>query len=152
MKELEQILKEHKFFADFEPILIQFLACCAGIHRFTAGQYLFREGEPADKFFLIRDGIAALEVAIPGKTPVVLETLAEGKIASAAWLTPPYVWAFDARAVTQTEAIGIDAGLLRVNCDAYDQLARELTKRLLSVLMQKLGASRLQFLCADETG
>jgi len=152
MKERERILREHPFFANFEPIHIQFLACNAQKYLFAEGQYLFREGDPSDKFFLIRDGTAALEVAVPGKPPVVLEALDEGKIASAAWLTPPYVWAFDARAVTPTEAIGIDARLLRVNDDAYDQLARELTKRLVSVLAHKVGASRPQFLNLDETG
>jgi CRP/FNR family cyclic AMP-dependent transcriptional regulator len=152
MQERERILREHPFFANFEPKHIQLLACNAQNCRFEEGQYLFREGDPSDKFFLIRDGMAALEVAVPGKTPVVLEALNEGKIASAAWLAPPYVWAFDGRAVTLIEAIGIDAGLIRLNDDAYDQLARELTKRLLTVLTHKVVATRPQFLNLDETG
>ena len=54
MEGLERILKEHPFFAAFNPEQIQLLAGCARNHRFTAGQYLFREGDAADEFFLIR--------------------------------------------------------------------------------------------------
>ena len=50
MEGLERILKEHPFFAAFNPEQIQLLAGCARNHRFTAGQYLFREGEPRMNF------------------------------------------------------------------------------------------------------
>ena len=83
----------------FEPEHIQLLAGCARNHRFAAGQYLFREGEPADEFFLIRHGSVALEIAAPGKAPIVFETLGDGEIVGASWLVPPYRWMFDARAV-----------------------------------------------------
>jgi len=33
--------------------------------------YLLREGEPADRFFLIRHGAVALEVQAPGRGAIV---------------------------------------------------------------------------------
>ncbi len=146
MEGLDRILKEHPFFADFGPRHIELLAGCAKNHRFPVGQYLFREGEPANEFFLIRHGKVALEIAAPGKEPVVFETLGDGEIAGASWLVPPYRWMSNARALALTRAIGIDAECLRRKCDADHLLGYEMMKRFLSVLVKRLHATRLQIL------
>ncbi len=146
MEGLERILKEHPFFAALEPEHTHLLAGCARNHRFAAGQYLFREGEPANEFFLIRHGKAALEIAAPGKAPIVFETLGDGEIAGASWLVPPYRWMFDARALELTRAIGIDAACLRGKCDADHHLGYEMMKRFLSILVKRHDAARLQIL------
>lgn len=146
MEGLERILKEHPFFAALEPAHTQLLAGCARNHRFAAGEYLFREGEPADEFFLVRQGQVALEIAAPGKAPIVLETLGDGEVAGSSWLVPPFRWMSDARAVTLTRAIGLDAKCLRGKCDADHHLGYEMMKRFLSVLVTRLDHSRLQIL------
>jgi len=143
---LERILYEHPFFADLEPEHTRLLAGCARNHRFAAGQYLFREGEPADEFFIIRHGKVALELVGPGRAPIVFETLMDGEIAGASWLVPPYRWMFDARALELTRAIGIDAACLRGKCDADHDLGYEMMKRFLWILVRRLDATRLQIL------
>ena len=67
MEGLERILKDQPFFADFPPEHSALVAGCARNRRFEAGQYLFREGEPADEFFLIRHGKVALDIVTPGQ-------------------------------------------------------------------------------------
>ncbi len=144
MEGLDRIVKEHPFFAAFEPAHIQLLAGCARNHRFAAGEYLFREGDPADEFFLIRQGKVALEIAAPGKAPIVFETLGDGEVAGSSWLVPPYRWMFDARAQTLTRAIGMDAKCLRGKCDADHHLGYEMMRSVLSVLVKRLDHTRLQ--------
>ena len=36
---------------------------CGMNERFDAGEYVFREGEAADKFYIIRSGAIAVELA-----------------------------------------------------------------------------------------
>ena len=60
---------------------------------------LLREGEPAERFYLIRHGMVALEVDAPGRGPLVIETLDEGEVVGWSWLFAPYRWAMDGRAV-----------------------------------------------------
>ncbi len=139
-------MKEHPFFAAFEPAHIQLLAGCARNHRFAAGEYLFHEGEPADEFFLIRHGKVALEIAAPGKAPIVFETLSDGEIAGASWLVPPFRWKFDARAMTLTRGIGLDAKCLRGKCDADHHLGYQMMKSFSSILVNRLDHTRLQIL------
>jgi CRP/FNR family transcriptional regulator, cyclic AMP receptor protein len=146
MKGIEQILGEQPFFAGFAREHAALVAGCARNRRFDPGAYLLREGEPANEFFLIRHGKVALEIVAPGQAPLVFGTVGEGEIVGASWLLPPYRWAFDARAIELTRAIGIDAACLRGKCDADHDLGYEMMKRFLPVVVQRLQATRLQML------
>ncbi len=146
MHGLDTVLKENPFFAGFAPEHAELVAGCAQNHRFDPGQYLFREGQPADEFFLIRHGKVAIEIVAPGRAPIVFATLGEGEIVGAAWLIPPYRWTFDARAVTLTRAIGIDAACLRGKCEADHHLGYEMMKRFLPIFVRRLQATQLQIL------
>jgi CRP-like cAMP-binding protein len=146
MEGLERILREHAFFEGISAEYSQLVSGCARNHLFNAGQYLFREGEPANEFFLIRHGRVALEIVAPGQTPIVIATVGEGETVGASWLVPPYRWTFDARAVELTRAIGIDATCLRGKCEADHHLGYEMMKRFLPILVKRLHATRLQIL------
>jgi len=146
MEGLERILKEHVFFAGFPEDQISLVAGCARNHRFDPGQYLFREGDPANEFFLIRHGRVALEISAPGQPPIVMSTPAEGEIVGASWLLPPYRWNFDARAIELVRALGIDAACLRRKCEADHHLGYEMMKRFAPIMVQRLHAAQLQIL------
>ncbi|HUJ97825.1 MAG TPA: cyclic nucleotide-binding domain-containing protein [Stellaceae bacterium] len=146
MEGIEQILRRHQFFADAGEEHLRLVAGCARNHRFDAGEYLCREGEPANEFFLIRHGKVALEMAAPGQSPITFATIGPGEIVGASWLIPPYRWNFDARAMELTRAIGIDAACLRGKCEADHDLGYEMMKRFLPVLVNRLHATRLQIL------
>jgi len=146
MEGIEEILGRHPFFAGFAAAHGRLVAGCARNQRFAAGEYLFREGDPADAFFLVRHGRVALELVEPGRPPVVFATLGEGEIVGASWLLPPYRWRFAARAVELTRAIGIDAACLRGKCEADHHLGYEMMKRFLPILVERLQATRLQIL------
>jgi CRP/FNR family cyclic AMP-dependent transcriptional regulator len=146
MEGLEHILAEHPFFVGFSAAHRQLVAGCARNHRYDAGEYLFREGGPANEFFLIRHGQVALEILSPGQPPIVFTTLGAGEIVGASWLFPPYRWMFDARAVVLTRSIAIDAACLRDKCEADHDLGYEMMKHFLPILVQRLHATRLQIL------
>ena len=146
MAGLEHILREHAFFAACPEDQIALVAGCARNHRFDPGQYLFREGDPANEFFLIQHGKVALEIAAPAQPPIVISTLGEGEIVGASWLLPPYRWTSDARAVELVRAVGIDAACLRGKCEADHHLGYEMMKRFAPILVKRLNATRLQIL------
>ena len=146
MAGLERVVGEHPVFAGLSPEYSELLAGCARNHRFAVEQYLFREGEPANEFFLIRHGRVALEIHVPGRTPIVFATLGEGEIVGASWLIPPYKWMFDARAMEVTRAIGIDAACLRGKIESDHNFGYEIMKRFLPIFVKRLHATRLQIL------
>jgi CRP/FNR family transcriptional regulator, cyclic AMP receptor protein len=146
MEGLERIIEEHPFFAGMQDAYRELVCGCAKNARFTAGQYLFCEGEPADWFYLIRQGRVALQLTAPGRGAVTFQTVAEGELAGVSWLIPPYRWTYDVRAVEDTRAIAINALCLRQKCEADHDLGYEMMKRFMPVLIQRLQATRLQIL------
>jgi CRP-like cAMP-binding protein len=143
---LEPILAEHPFFKDLEPRHLQLVVGCASNVRFDAGRFVFREGEEANQFYLIRHGTVRLEIFVPERGPLTIQTLGEGDVLGWSWLFPPYRWHFDARAATLTRAIALDGKCLRTKCEDDHDLGYELVKRFAHVMMQRLQATRLQLL------
>lgn len=146
MEGLERIIAEHPFFAGLGDRYCSLVCGCAENMRFEADQYLFHEGQLADRFYLIRHGHVALEFTLPGRGTVTYQTLAAGDIVGISWLIPPYRSMSDARAMDLVRAIGIDAACLRRKCEADHDLGYDFMKRVVPILVQRLHATRLQVL------
>lgn len=146
MNTLEPILAEHPFFRGLEPRYLSIVAGCASNARFAAGEFIAREGQEADRFFLVRAGRVALEIFVPNKGAVTVQTLEEGDILGWSWLIPPYRWRFDARAAELTRAIALDGKCLRTKCEQDHDLGYELLKRFADIVGQRLESTRLQLL------
>jgi CRP/FNR family cyclic AMP-dependent transcriptional regulator len=143
---LGKLLKEHPFFAGWSDDYRELLSGCASNHRFDPGTIIGREGEPADKFYLIRHGAVALEFPVPGRDPVVIETLHEGEVFGWSWMVPPYTWAYDVRATELCRAIGMDAECLRRKCDRDHSLGYELYKRFMPLIAERMNSARVRLL------
>lgn len=146
LRSMGELLARHRFFADFPPEFAELVAGCAKNADFRPDQYLAREGDPADTFFLISSGKVALEIAIPGRAAAIIATLGAEEAVGVSWMVAPYRWMFDARAIEPTRAIGIDAKCLRSKCDSDHDLGYEMMKRFVPVLTQRLHATRMQIL------
>ena len=146
MQTLEQLIAGAPVFAGLAPAQLQLIAGCAVNARFNAGELLFREGGPAERFFLVRAGAVALEVEAPGRGALVIETLGEGEVVGWSWLFEPYRWQFDARATMPTAVVAFDGACLRGKCDADHELGYQLMRRFAASMIERLQATRLQLL------
>ena len=146
METLEHILSSHPFFRELEAHYLALLVGCAANVRFSAGQFVFRTGDEASQFYLLRAGKVGLEISAPGRTPITVQTLGEGEILGWSWLIPPYHWKFDARSLESTRAIALDGKCMRAKCEADHNLGYELLKRFAYIIEEHLQATRLQLL------
>jgi CRP/FNR family transcriptional regulator, cyclic AMP receptor protein len=144
MRTLEGVLAKHPFFDGLDPRYLEMAVGCASNMRFNAGDLVFREGEEANRFCLIREGKVSLEVFAPGRGSLTVQTLTGGDILGWSWLVAPYKWMFDARAAEMTRAIVFDGKCLRDKCEADHELGYELLKRVTPILGQGLDATRVQ--------
>jgi len=119
---------------------------CAANVTFEAGDFIFRDGAAADRFYLLRHGKVGVEVFVPGSGAVRLETLEDGEVLGWSWLFPPYKAHFDARAVTFVRALSMDGACLRAKCEKDPAFGYDLMKRFAPVLIQRLHATRMQLL------
>jgi CRP/FNR family cyclic AMP-dependent transcriptional regulator len=146
METLERIVAEHPFFSGLEQYHTGLLTGCAANVRFASGAYIFKEGEEANQFYLIRSGKVALEISPPQSRPVAVETLQEGDVLGWSWLLPPYIWSFDAHALQETRAIALDGKCLRGKCEQNHDLGYEVLKRFAQLVARRLQATRFQLL------
>ena len=143
---LEPLLLGHKFFAGLRPEYLTLLVGCASNEVFPADSYLFREGEPAESFYLIRDGKVALEIAAPGRGALTVQTLGPEDVVGFSWLIEPHRWQFDGRAVERVRAVRMEAACLRGKWEQDPALGYELMRRFARLTVTRLQATRLQLL------
>lgn len=146
MENLERILSEHPFLKGLNSRHINLLNGCASNVAFKAGEYVFREGEDAERFYFIRTGKIIVEAFVPQKGPIAIQSRGEGEVFGWSWLVPPYKWHFDARALELTRAIAIDGKCLRTKCEEDHDLGYELMKRFTMIIAERLDATRLQLM------
>lgn len=146
MEDLRRILSDHPFLKGMNDKQLELLVGCASNVIFKPGEFIIREGQPADTFYFIRHGYVQIETNVPGKGPLVIRTRHEGEVLGWSWLIPPYRWHFDARAREQTRAIAMDGKCLREKCDVDSDLGYEIMKRFSLIIAERLEATRLQLM------
>jgi CRP-like cAMP-binding protein len=143
---LDELLAEAPVFNGLGPDAITLIAGCAQNVGFDEDALLFREGEPADTFYVIRRGRVALELHTPERGGIVIETIEQGEVVGWSWLFEPYRWHFDARADTPVRAIAFDGACLRGKCEDDKELGYELMKRFSQVMIDRLQHARVRLL------
>ncbi|MCG8594405.1 MAG: Crp/Fnr family transcriptional regulator [Kiloniellales bacterium] len=146
IKSMADILAAHPLFEGLDPQITDLLGGCAGNAHFANGAYLFKADQPADAFYLLRAGDVALELCMPGRGRMTVQTVHPGHVVGASWILPPYRWRFDARAVGTVRATGIDATCLRDKCDADPHLGYQVMQRFLPIVAERLQTTRLRLL------
>ena len=146
MSKIADLLSAHQPLSLLSNEVLEALASCATLNEFSVGDRLMREGESADTFHVLLYGRVAVEIANLMGGPMVIETLEAGEVVGISWMLPPYRSTFDARAVTDSGTVAIDALRLRGACDADPAMGYVLYKHLAGMIRDRLQATRLQLL------
>ena len=114
--------------------------------RFEARQRLFAEGEPARGCWLIREGRVALDITVPGRGQIVVQTLGQGDVLGWSWLMPPYRWHFGALALEPTAATELGTSRLRALAERDPHFGYRVTLTLFTAFLQRLQSTRARLL------
>ena len=133
--------------ADLSDEQLQQLASTGHAVTLQAGHRLFREGEPAHGCWLLHDGRVALDITVPGRGQLVVQTLGRGDVLGWSWLVPPHRWHFSA-VVLQTVACHRN---WTPPCSATSLTATRasdypLTQGLFTAVVQRLQSTRARLL------
>lgn len=132
----------HPFLAGMNRSQLALLTDCAMAVQFKKGQTIFREGEVANRFYLIETGDIALESSDGQANPVIIDTIGAGELLGWSWMFSPYTWRLTARAVEPTSAIFFYGTILREYCERDCSLGYELFKRMAPVMIKRMQAAR----------
>lgn len=146
VKAVESVIGGHPFLRDLRPAHLHLLADSAMRVRYEAGELIFREGDPANRFYLIEQGRVSLESHRRDEAPVAIQVIGAGDVLGWSWLFPPYYWQFDARSLEPTTAIFFYGTRLREQCEQDHAFGYEILKRMTQVVIDRLQATRKQLL------
>lgn len=139
-------LDAHEFFHGMQPGYLSLLATTARFVEVPAGHRFFREGSRADRFWAIQSGQVGLDLLVPGRGHVVVETFGRGTVLGWSWLFPPRIWRFGAVATMPIKALEFDAELVLDRCAADPSLGYELTAKFTELILERLQATRYRLL------
>ncbi|MGI4993521.1 cyclic nucleotide-binding domain-containing protein [Halobacteriovorax sp. GFR7] len=146
MKNIKQLLEDSQFFKSLPEEYIELVAGCGSNIQKKSGDFLFKEGESANEFYLIRHGKVALELVAPGVRPLCIETLDTGELIGWSWIFPPYTWSYDGRCIEDCRLIKIDGRCLREKFEKNNALGYTFMKSFAQVMTSRLACVRLQLL------
>lgn len=146
MEDLSRILHSHPFLQNLDEEYLKEIVGCASNVVFHEDQLIFREGDEAEKFYLVRTGKVALELNGRDKGKIRILTIGPGQILGWSWIVSPYRWHFDAHAIDEVRAIALDGECLRDKCEKDPTLGYEMLKRFSHILELRLNATRMQLL------
>ena len=141
---LRSVVNEHPLFEGLDNHYLYGLHGCASEAAFEAGSEIFTFGEPADAFYLIGEGRISLDIAVPGKNVLPVQTLQSGEVVGWSWMYPPYQWQFSGRALEATTAITFDAHCVRTLMAQDHEFGFEMMQRFSKIVIERLQATRIQ--------
>ena len=144
MKKLAAHAMRPSLLDEMEPRHLDELLKGAEEVEFKPDHIICREGEPANRFYLIQSGQVVVETRAGGGDRVPIETLGAGDVLGWSWLFPAFAWHFQARALGTTRAIACDGAHLLVRSEEDHDFGFELMKRVAQVVIHRLQAVRKQ--------
>jgi len=140
--QLLALVAQQPFFKGMDEHLIQLLADSILEMRFNPGAWLFRQGDPANRFYLIMEGKVVIESEVKELGMVPIRTLGPGDNLGWAWLFPPYQMHFSARTIEPVRTIFFYGTRLREKCESNHELGYQLMKRVAEVVVRNLNATQ----------
>jgi CRP/FNR family transcriptional regulator, cyclic AMP receptor protein len=139
-------LTGHAFASGLTTAQVELLAALAVAAEVPAGHRLFDEGSPAASLWLIRSGRIALDLRVPGRDRLIVETLGPGDELGLSWLMPTAQWQFGAFAQESTAMFELGSAAVTRLCETDHELGYQLTRRLLTTAITRLQAARIRIL------
>ena len=140
------MLRDHAFARQLNSQHAETLDRCAQECTVAAGGYLWKQGDVSDVLYLICSGKVALEISVPNRGPIQIESVEKDEILGGSWLLPLSHWSFDARALTEVAAFRLDGTRLRQICEYDTVLGYHVLKAFAVATAQRLQLVRLRLL------
>jgi CRP/FNR family cyclic AMP-dependent transcriptional regulator len=137
-----EYLSAHEFFSELSDDILNFLCACASPCEIRKGQLLFRHGENADKFYVLRKGRISIQMPAIMGPALEIQTLGEDQVLGWSWLISPYKWNFQAKAEEDSVLLEFDGASILARCEQEPKFGYELLKKFAALMSVRLDAAR----------
>lgn len=139
---VREYLSEHPFFSGLSEDGLDVLAEHATARRIAAGEVLFRQGDPAQSFYLLKSGRVTVEIPALYGPALEIQNLGPEKVVGWSWLIAPFRWSFQARAIEDSDLYAFDGVALLSYCERDPRFGYGLLKRFAALMSERLEAAR----------
>jgi CRP/FNR family cyclic AMP-dependent transcriptional regulator len=146
MRLLADSIATHPFLRGMDARHLEILAACGMQTQFAPDQVILREGDLANRFYLLVEGKVALQARSTDGHLALVHTLTGGDVLGWSWMFAPFYWHFDAQALEPTTAVFFYGTRLRAECEEDHDFGYELVKRTAAAAIQRLEKTRAQLL------
>jgi CRP/FNR family transcriptional regulator, cyclic AMP receptor protein len=137
-----EYLSAHEFFSEFSDDVLKFLYECSSTREIKKGQILFRQGENADKFYVVHSGRISIQIPAIIGPALEIQTLGKDQVLGWSWLISPYKWHFQARAEEDSELLQFDGAAILARCEQEPKTGYELFKKFAGLMSVRLDEAR----------
>ena len=140
-----QVLHQHPFVSEFREEHVARLATMAKEVHFDEGQVIFHEGDDYSVFYLLGEGMVALDLEVPGQV-LRVQTLYAGDELDWSAVLPHAGKHFQARALSPVTALAFEGDQLLASFKSDPEFGLAFMLRLMGVVSQRLRATQVQLL------
>jgi len=139
---ITEYLATHEFFSGLSKEYLARLCEFASKLEIEKGEVLFRQGESANKFYIVINGQISVQIpAVMGPT-LEIQTLKHDQVLGWSWFISPYRWLFQARAEEDSKLLEFDGAEILARCEQDPKFGYELLKKFTVLMSERLDASR----------
>ncbi|MEU6944428.1 cyclic nucleotide-binding domain-containing protein [Streptomyces sp. NPDC046316] len=106
--------------------------------RIPADTRIFRERQPADRFWIIESGRVGLHETRPDHGSALVDTLVSGDLLGCSGMLPPYHWRHGATATTEVHALEFDGQAVRELCAEDTAIGEALAAAVAAAMERRL--------------
>ena len=139
---IQKTLAHNPFFSQLDDDAVAFLVDHAKERKLGQGEVIFRHGEHADKFYLVRTGRITVEIPAVYGPSLEIQNLGAGEVLGWSWLIDPYKWDFQARVVEDADLLEFDGAAVLKNCEKNHNFGYEILKQFTELMSERLTGAR----------
>ncbi|MFO7858220.1 MAG: cyclic nucleotide-binding domain-containing protein, partial [Ectothiorhodospiraceae bacterium] len=139
---IREFVSRQELFRDLHTRFLNQLVESARCRTLAENDILFRHGDAADHFYLLRSGHITVEIPAIEGPRLEVQKLGPGQVLGWSWLIPPYQWNFQARALEESEVVEFDGATIRQQCEDDPAFGYEVLKRFSNLMSARLEAAR----------
>jgi len=141
---LIQFLQTSDLFAGLGEEMLAKIAVLCQTESYKAGAMIFSEGDPADKLYILSEGIVTIRIQpAPGGKSVVVQPI-EKKAGVFGWsgLADPRIYTASAVCATGVQVVAIDGDKLMALLEEFPSAGLVVMKRLVAIIGSRLRRTR----------
>jgi CRP-like cAMP-binding protein len=142
-----ETLRRFSLFAGIEPAMLKEVAMAGEEVAYSAGEWIFHEGEEGKYLYLVLSGKLDLKIAMGSEEHpkyADVSSVVEGEAAGIAALLEPHNYSLSAVAVNDVKLAQLDGARLRSLMEENPEFGYKLMSRVAQVLSSRLNDMRVQ--------